>query len=447
MGDESVVLAHGIGGGQDLPIPVTYAVLGAAWALAVSFAVLAFAWRTPRFRGDDSGRPLPRWLARFVDSTLTRHPVRAFGLAFTAYVVMAALLGPDDLTNPTFGVVYVLVWVGLVPLSLLLGRVWTLLNPMRTVHLLLCRAAGTSPGRGLRAYPEPLGYWPAAAGLFAFVWLELVSPNQAYLSTVRVWFGLYAAAMLVGSAVFGSRWFERADPFEVYASLVARLSPFGRRGAGRPGDGRPVVRNPLENLDGLPPSPGLVAVVAVLFGSTGFDTFKDSGTWLTFVQPHDSPVLLDTAGLVAFIGVVYVSLTAATMLTGGLGHLPRRAMPAQFAHSVVPIVVGYVLAHYLTYLIVTGQQTLILLSDPLGRGWDVFGTADMAVGYGIVNSPGVVAAVQVLAVITGHVLGVISAHDRAVRLLPRRYAVVGQLPLLVLMVLYTVGGLTLLLTA
>ena len=436
------VLTHGIGGGQDLPIPVGFAVVGAAWALALSFIVLAFAWRTPRFRGDDSGRPLPGWLARLVDGPLTRSAVRALGLAFTAYVVMAALFGPDDLTNPTFGVVYVLVWVGLVPLSLLLGRVWTLLNPMRTVHLLLCRAAGTSPDRGLWAYPERLGYWPAAVGLFAFVWLELVSPHQAYLSTVRLWFGLYAAAMLLGSAVFGSRWFERADPFEVYASLVARLSLFGRRT-----DGMPVVRNPLENLDGLPPAGGLVAVAAVLFGSTGFDTFQDSTSWLTFVQSHaDVTVWLDTAGLVAFIGLVYASFTAATMLTGGLGHLPRRAMPAQFAHSVVPIVVGYVIAHYLTYLVVTGQQTLILLSDPLGRGWNVFGTADMAVGYGIVNSPGVIAAVQVLAVLTGHVLGVISAHDRAVRLLPARQAMTGQLPLLALMVLYTVGGLTLLLT-
>lgn len=440
--NDSWVLAH-LGGGQDLPLPAEYAVVGAAWALAISFVVLGFAWRRSRFRGDESGRPMPGWLTAFVDSALTRNALRALALAFTAYVVMAAVFGPDLLTNPTFGVVYVLLWVGLVPLSLLFGRIWTVLNPLRTIHLLLSRAAGTSPALGVRRYPERLGYWPAAVGLFAFVWLELVSPGQSYLSTLRLWFGIYAAAMLLGSSVYGIRWFERGDPFEVYASLVARLSPFGRRT-----DQRPVVRNPLENLDGLPAAPGLVAVVSVLFGSTGFDTFKDSELWVTVVQAHpELDTLLDTAGLLGFIAVVFVSFCAATLLTGTLGHLPSRAMPGQFAHSVVPIVVGYVVAHYLTYLVISGQQTLIQLSDPLGRGWNVFGTAGRGVDYTLVNHPGLVAALQVVAVIVGHILGVISAHDRAVRLLPRRHALVGQLPMLVLMVLYTIGGLSLLLSA
>lgn len=108
-----------------------------------------------------------------------------------------------------------------------------------------------------------LGYWPAALGLFTFVWLELVYPYGGMVSSVRTWCLLYAAVMLLGSAVYGTRWFERADPFEVYFSLVARLSPFGRRA----GTGNLVVRNPLENLDGVRVDYGLVGVVAVLLGS------------------------------------------------------------------------------------------------------------------------------------------------------------------------------------
>ncbi|MGQ0576912.1 MAG: hypothetical protein ACT4RN_22330 [Pseudonocardia sp.] len=54
---------------------------------------------------------------------------------------------------------------------------------------------------------------------------------------------------------------------------------------------------------------------------------------------------------------------------------------------------------------------------------------------------------QVAAVVTGHILGVDAAHDRAARLFPRRQAVAGQVPLLVLMVGYTVGGLSLLFAA
>jgi hypothetical protein len=437
---DGLILAHGIGGSTDLPIPRSYALIGATWALALSFVILAFAWRTSRFRGDESGRPVPHPLERVVDSRLARNCLRLAGLAFTAYVAMAALFGRDLLTNPTFGVVYVLLWVGMVVLSVLLGPVWPLLSPVRTIHLVVSSAVRLNPRLGVLPYPERLAYWPAAAGLFAFVWLELVK-TPVYLAPIVAWFGGYFAVMFVGSALFGTRWFERADPFEVYFGLAARLSPWGRRT-----DGRLVVRNPLENLDGLVPGPGLVAVVSVLFGSTGFDTFKDTLAWHNFVTGHGfDTTQADSLGLIAFILGVGLTFSVATMATGWLGHLPWRGLPAQFAHSVVPIVLGYVIAHYLSFLVLQGQQTLIYLSDPLQRGWNVFGTADRGIDYALADAPSVLASIKVLSVITGHVLGVISAHDRAVRLLPRRHALIGQLPLLILMVGYTVGGLSLLL--
>jgi hypothetical protein len=206
---------------------------------------------------------------------------------------------------------------------------------------------------------------------------------------------------------------EHADPFEVYFGLAARLSPWGRRT-----DGRLVVRNPLENLDGLEPGSGLVAVVSVLFGSTGFDTFKDTLVWNNFVTRHDFDKLhADSLGLLAFILGVGLTFSVAAVATGGLGHIPRPQLPTQLAHSVVPIVLGYVIAHYLSFLVLQGQQTLIYLSDPLQRGWNVFGTANRGIDYALADAPGLLASLKVISVITGHVLGVISSHDRAVRLL------------------------------
>jgi hypothetical protein len=438
---DGLTLAHGIGGSTDLPIPPAYALVGASWALAISFVILGFAWRTSRFRGDESGRPVPWALEAVVDSRFARDCLRLMGLAFTAYVAMAAFVGKDLLTNPTFGVVYVLLWVGMVVISVLLGSVWPLLSPVRTIHLVLSKALRTNPESGVVAYPTRLGYWPAAAGLLAFVWLELVK-TPVYLAPIVLWFGVYFAWMFVGSALFETRWFERADPFEVYFGLAARLSPWGRRT-----DGRLVVRNPLENLDGVEPGAGLVAVVSVLFGSTGFDTFKDTLTWNNFVTRHDfDKMYADTLGLLAFVLGVALTFSAAMMATGWLGHIPSRRLPAQFAHAVVPIVLGYVIAHYLSFLVLQGQQTLIYLSDPLQRGWNVFGTANRGIDYALTDAPSLLASLKVMSVITGHVLGVISSHDRAVRLLPRRYALLGQLPLLILMVGYTIGGLTLLLS-
>jgi hypothetical protein len=119
-------------------------------------------------------------------------------------------------------------------------------------------------------------------------------------------------------------------------------------------------------------------------------------------------------------------------------------MPALFAHSIVPIIVGYVVAHYLSFFVEIGQQTVIYLSDPMVNGSNLLGTADWQVSYWISSHPTFLAVVKVLSVVTGHVLGVIAAHDRAVKLLPRRHQLTGQLPLLFVMVFYTITGLYLL---
>ena len=435
-----MVFAHGIGGAKDLPIPAEYAMAGAGAALAVSFIVLALAWRTPRFDAATHGRPAPAWLASLVDSPAFALVLRVLGLLFFGYVVWAAVAGPDLLLNPTFGVVYVLLWVGLVPMSLLFGPFYRAVSPVRTIHLAFTRLTGGRPDEGIATLPRWMGMWPAALGLLAFVWLELVYPGSTYLSPVRLWFAAYLAISIVGAAVFGSEWLEKADPFEVYSTLVGHLSVFGRTA-----DGTLVLRSPLGNLDGVPPDRGLVGVVAVLFGSTAFDSFKDSNEWLRFTQSSSlSSTWLDFLALLVFCTVVGVSFAAATMSTGVQEGLGRRTLPDRFAHSVVPIVVGYVVAHYLSYFVEVGQQTVVQLSDPLGKGWNLLGTADWKVSYWISTHPTFLAVVKVLAVVTGHVLGVVAAHDRAVKLLPKRHQLTGQLPLLFVMVFYTVTGLYLL---
>jgi hypothetical protein len=439
---DQVISAHGLGGAKDLPIPSELAIAGAVAALVISFTVLAVAWREPRYDAATSGRPAPAWLDRLVSSRALAATARVLGMAFFLYVAAAAVFGKDSLINPFLGTFYVLLWVGLVPASLLLGPFFRAVSPARTVAMLFAKVSGVPEGEGLYAYPARLGYWPAAAGLFAFVWLELVYPGSTDLGPVRLWAAAYLGIMLIGSAVWGTTFLARADPFEVYSSLVAKLSVWGRR------DGVLVLRSPLANLDTVVPRPGLVAVVGVLFGSTAFDSFRESTAWLKLVQSWStSRVLPDTLALVAFSAGVALVLTVATMATGTTSRTPRRALPALFAHSVVPIVVGYVVAHYLTYFVEYGQQTLIQLSDPVSRGDDYLGTADLQVGYWLSTHPTFLAVTKVLAVALGHVVGVVAAHDRAIRLLPRRHQLTGQLPLLVAMVGFTIGGLYLLFAA
>ncbi len=436
------ISAHGLGGAKDLPIPSELAIAGAVAALVVSFTVLAVAWREPRYDAATSGRPAPAWLDRLASSRGLAVALRVLGMAFFLYVAAAAVLGKDTLINPFLGTFYVILWVGLVPASLLFGPFFKAVSPARTISMLFAKVSGVPEGQGLYAYPARLGYWPAALGLFSFVWLELVYPHSTDLGPVRLWCAAYLGIMLIGSAVWGTTFLARADPFEVYSSLVAKLSVWGRR------DGALVVRSPLANLDTIAARPGLVGVVGVLFGSTAFDSFRESSEWLGLVQSMSmSRIVPDTLALVAFSGGVALVLTVATMATGVTSDTPRRALPDLFAHSVVPIIVGYIVAHYLTFFVEYGQQTLIQLSDPFTRGDDYLGTADLQVNYWLSLHPTFLAVTKVLAVVLGHVVGVVAAHDRAIKLLPPRHHLTGQLPLLVAMVGFTAGGLYLLFAA
>lgn len=432
---------HGLGGAKDLPVPAPLAIAGGTLALVVSFGVLALAWRRPRYDGMRRGRPLPE-LGRVVDSTAFAVLTRVLGLLFFGWTTWALVAGPDNNNNPALGVFYVLVWVGVVPASLLLGPVARAVSPVRTLHIAFARCLGTNPDRGVLLYPERLGVWPAAIGLLAFVWQELVNPHQVELSSVRLWLLGYAAVMLVGAAVFGSVWLERADPFEVYSDLLAHLSPWGRDE-----DGELVLLSPLAHLARVVPRPGLVAVVAVLFGSTAFDSYKDSLRWVTFVDGLSSdPVWINTGALLVFCLVVGLSFTVAARATRLAADDPvRRAdLPRLLAHAVVPIVVGYMTAHYLSYFIEQGQQTLVFLSDPMVRGDDYLGTAGLSPVLWLSYHPTVLASIKVVAVVLGHVVGAVAAHDRALTLLPPRHQVTGQLAMLAVMVCYTFAGLYLL---
>jgi hypothetical protein len=419
------VVAHGLGGSADLPIPLTYALIGAAWALTFTFAVVALAWKRPRFDPDNPGRELPTWVTTAVDAPITRWSVGIIGLAIAVWVGLAAFLGPQNADNPLPGVFYVLMWVGLVAVSLVLGPVWRVLSPVRTVHRIL-------GGKSLRNYPKTLGYWPAALGLFAFVWLELASPDPGSLVAIRNWLMIYLVVTLAGAFVYGSRWCARADPFEVYGIIVSRLSALRRNR-----DGRIAIGNPFDHLPSLPVRPGIVAVLAVLLGSTAYDSFSARPQWRTFVSDTAgsaaTATLINTAGLLVFAGVVAATFWLAARATGGVDREQRRALPGQMAHSLIPIVVGYVFAHYLTYLIERGQQTVYLL---LGM--------DPNVNYFLSLHPSVLATLKVGFVVAGHIAGVVAAHDRALRLLPTAHQLTGQLAMMLVMVGYTFTGLYLL---
>jgi hypothetical protein len=236
----------------------------------------------------------------------------------------------------------------------------------------------------------------------------------------------------------------------VYSAFVSRLSPFRRDLS----TGAIVIGNPLDHLPSLPVRPGVVAVLSVLFGSTVFDSFSASPDWRNFAdrlsRAADAiPVtvtssVLRTIGLIVFITVVATSFSLAARATRAVDRDTRRGFPGQMAHSLIPIVVGYIFAHYLSYLVERGQQAVFALGDPLGRGWNLLWLSHLQVDYLLSRHPSVLGTIKVLCVVSGHVVAVIAAHDKALRLLPSGRQLTGQLAMMLVMVGYTFTGLYLL---
>jgi hypothetical protein len=432
-----MILAHGIGGRSDLPAPLWLAAYGGAIAVAVSFFVLLLFWEEQRLSGAAAGRAVPYWVQRVVDARLTRSLLRTAGMVMFGVALAAAWLGTDEpAVNPAPTWLYVWLWVGLVPLSVLFGPVWRLLSPLRTIAAAISRL-----GVPARELPASVGYWPAAASLLGFVWIELVYRSAATPDTVAIFITGYAAVHVTLGVVYGQRWFGYGDGFEVYSTLLGHLSPIGRRD-----DGRIVVRSPLDSLATLPQAPGIVAVICLLIGSTGFDGVSRGSLWKGLVAEYGRStagyLLLGTAGLLACIGIVLACYLVAIRTSRKYTSVPGPHLATRFVHSLVPIALGYTIAHYFSFAVFQGQAGYLLAADPFGLGWHLVGATRPAIDYSLVSTQ-TIGLVQVGAIVGGHITGVVAAHDRAVATYPTEQQTNGQLGLLVVMIAFTIAGITL----
>ena len=269
----------------------------------------------------------------------------------------------------------------------------------------------------------------AVVGLLLFLWVELVYDRAASPRLVAQFVTSYCLAHAIAGAVFGPSWFSRADSFEVYSSMVARLSPLGRRR-----DGALVVRNPLDGLAGTRAEADLTPMVVTILGSTVFDGLSRTPWWSDMIAGTDRTayLVIGTAGFAGAIGVIALSYAAA------MGAMRRRQKldvdpRPYFAPTLVPIAVGYTVAHYFSFALFQGQKGLLLANDPFARGWDLLGLQETTVNYTLLSSAQI-SVVQISAIVIGHVVAVIAAHDRAVRVLPPAAVTRGQYPLMIAMV-------------
>jgi hypothetical protein len=432
--------AHGaISGRRDLPVPLWLFVFGAGAALIVSFVALSTLWTEPRFEGRSTRSARPSWIQAVLTNRGLEWTIRLLMLLFFVVVAMAAARPVSD--TETIGpiVVYAWFWVGLAIAHALFGNLWATLSPFDTIGRLV--GLDDEGGNPPRPYPETWGRWPAAILLFAFVWVELVQPFGSIPGHLGILIVVYTLIQIGGMHAFGRRaWIENGEAFAVYFGLIAGIAPLTRDE-----DGRVVTRPFLSGLAQFPPRPGLVAVITVALGSTTFDGLSRTGLWTPLIAELSRFVLIavSTGGLLAVIGLVtlayLLAMRAAARVVGG----DWRPLAARFAHSLVPIVLAYVVAHYFSFLVLEGQLGLVRLSDPFGAGWDLLGTDDWIINLSLL-SPTAIWYVQVAAIVIGHIGAVVVAHDRAIAMFDREAAVRTQYALLAVMILFTASGLLIL---
>src|SRR3954470_10191252 len=437
------LLAHAAPISYKFPLPIWLYVLagGAAVLLSAPAAALAVTETDSAERRGRDVYPRVRWLGRplVIIATLLMIVAFAGGLFSTTDE------SKEFFENPMTVLTWVDFWVGLGIVSWLVGNVWERVSPVNVAARALDAVLARRSVHPL-AYPARLGQWPAVALLLVWSWLELIWGPAKEPRTLALMLLAYIVAALVGCALFGAEaWLGNVELFSVFARTLSRFSPVELRPfvpevwAATPVEERRArLRLYGAGLRTDPPLPAgggafvLAALATVVFdGWSQTDRFGGFQQWFwerwSFLAHH-----VDVLQTLSMVAVVAVFVSAYLLIT--------RSRAEAFATTLIPIAGVYFAAHYFAYLLIAGQNTPAVIIDPFGYSWNPLGWGEYATTTAVAPA-GVVWWIQVLLIVFGHVAAVFAAHRLALRTSTRARALAVQLPLVGLMVAYTVAGL------
>lgn len=463
MGVPIAAAAHVGGGALILLLPTHLYMAGGALVVVASFALVALVPARLFARLESFGIRIE--LARLPGGAGLAAAASLLSLGVAIVLLVAGWVGSrDPLENPLPRFVWTVWWIGLTVLHAALGNLWAVLNPWSGLHRLLTCAGPLESWRQWPplAYPERAAHWPAVICFLPFAWFELIHPAPSDPAVLAAVVGSYLLVHFLGVLYFGERWLERGEAFSVFFRMVSWLAPVGvRRAAPSTGAGGrcqiEVTAPALRLLGQAPPDASLVALVLLVLASVSFDGLSRTFTWLALLgenplaYPGRTALMgRNTLGLLGMVGALSLAYVIAARLSARLARPASPGAPVLggLALSLVPIAFGYHFAHYLPVFLVDVQQALRAASDPFGLGWDLLGTRDLHVIASLVSDPDWVYAIwhaQVAVIVAAHVAGVTIAHALVLRLVGRvSCTAMSQLPLLALMIGYTVLGLWLL---
>ncbi len=449
---------HAIVQRYDLPVPLGYYLAGAGLVVALTFVVLA------AFRRDAAPVP-PRsldlsrtWLGRLVASDVPARMLAILAVVVFVFLIVAGLLGTqeDPLANILPAFVWIAWWVGLGFVCALVGNIWPAVNPWAAVPALL---PGSLRRGAVRRAPSWIGVWPAVFLYLCFAWAELVWPDNTAPASLASVILIYSAITWTGMARYGVEpWLKCGETFSVVFGLFGRFAPLTRTA-----EGRLLLRHYGSGLaDGRKAPISMVVLVVTLLATVSFDGFLHTPVWARlyaaashglydlgwthFLGNTGARTLVFTTGLVlaplCFVALFLGTCKLMAHLERGPGDLRRSAtdVASSYFLTLMPIAIAYHLAHYLLLLMIEGQRLYGHVSDPFGIGWDLFGTAGMTPDPTVVDARSLW-LFSLFVIVAGHVIAVWLTHLAAHRGHGGKAMVAAQLPMLVLMVGYTVFSL------
>jgi hypothetical protein len=330
------------------------------------------------------------------------------GTVLLVLIFSTAFGGPQSPTdNVTTWAVFLGWWLLLPVACLLAGDVFRWVNPFVPV---VQWVESMRPNLPSREHLAPA--WTAAVFLWVFEWYFVCGPSPLQPRTTGVLLAVYAAAAIGGGIFWGTRWVMRGEGFGgLSAGIAGIVRPRPGRGTG-----------------------ALLPIAVVVVGTAAFDSLSGTSWWVDVLGTTTgwTRAGLNTVGLVwitamagavAMAGVraIAAAAPASTVDVGTQGSDDRdgRAATKLLGVALLPLALAWFVAHNLTNALYDGQNLLIFASDPIGRGWDLFGTYDWTFDYQLPTA-GWVRWLQLAALLAGHVGAVVLAHDGAIGLFGRR---------------------------
>jgi len=487
-----MVLGHGFKHRYDLPIPLGLWVIGAGATIVLSFVIIGLVDHNRGTATTYSRVNLLRvGLVRGLAHWLPLGAARLLAVIFLVATVLAGFVGdPDPFSNLAPVMVWVIWWVGVAFVCALIGDLWALINPFRTIfswaEWMFFRLANGGQLSLARPYPSILAMWPAVAGLLIFFWAELIWSGGTVPRNLAVAIVIYALVTWVGMFVYGRDvWLQNADTFSIVFGILARFAPLELRVANDKtlisSCTSPACRDKTQDcVNGYhcltragsgrwdwnlrPPALGLLndqrvtfsmmVLVIVLLATVTFDGLLETPLWAHILDRTLTGEIrwVGSGALVLFsTGFLFIYLFFCALMCrfakryggGNRADHPKNTLElaSLFVLTLVPIAIAYHLAHYLSFLLITGQYVIPRISDPFGYHWNLFGTLDYQVDTGLLSAR-VAWYLAVSSVVIGHVYAVYLAHVVAGRIFGEgRAAFLSQIPMVLLMVLYTMASL------